>query len=80
MSDVDDLCDLPEFDEEDGRRNNGQWSPAKVLASLLDRYRTWAVLDHGDGIEPVELLNEMERWNRHDDPMNKLRVLPEDYR
>lgn len=79
MSDVDDLCDLPE-DEDDGRTNNGHWNLMNQMERLMERYRTRAVLDDADGIEPVELLNELERISRHDDPKNKLRVLPEDYR
>ena len=56
------------------------WTAAAILERLLDRYRTWMGLDADDGLEPVELLHEIERVSRREDPTCKLRVLPEDRR
>lgn len=64
---------IQEADEE-----RGYWNPDRVLARIIDRYRTWQGLDSDDGIEPVELLHMLERVSRKEDPECKLRVLPED--
>lgn len=57
-------------------------TPEQRLEAILDAYRLYAGLDAEDGLEPVDLLNTLERINRLDDPTGatKLRVLPEDRR